>query len=99
MSLKHLFAGILFGVFTVTLGYDPASVAPVALAPGVVGADKTPAADPSAAPDRAAEDKRAAQAARDAARDKSQSRDKATKSTAREMTWAHRLVFPAGNKF
>jgi hypothetical protein len=97
MSLKHLFAGILFGVFTVTLGYDPAGVAPVALAPGVVGADKTASADASSASDRAAEDKRAAQAAREAARDKS--RDKPTKTAAREMTWAQRLVFPAGNKF
>lgn len=97
MSLKHLCAGILLGVFTVTLGYDPAGVAPVALAPGVVEADKTPAADASSAAGRAAQDKRAAQAAREAARDKD--RDKSTKTTAREMTWAHRLVFPAGNKF
>lgn len=97
MSLKHLFAGILFGVFTVTLGYDPAGVAPVALAPRVVGADKTASADASSTADRAAEDKRAAQAAREAARDKG--RDKPTKTAAREMTWAQRLVFPAGNKF
>ncbi len=93
MSLKHLFAGILFGVFTVTLGYDPAGVAPVALAPAVVGTDKTPAPDASSATDRAAEDNRAAQAAPAAAR------DPATRTAARPMTWAHRLVFPAGNKF
>jgi len=97
MSLKHLSAGILFGVFTVTLGYDPAGVAPVTLAPAVVGADKTPAADASSAADRAAEDKRSAQVAREAARAKD--REKPTKTAAREMTWAQRLVFPAGSKF
>lgn len=97
MSLKHLFAGVLFAVFTVALGYDPAGVTPVALSPGVVGADKTPGPEASGDAERAAgADKRGAQATREAAKDKP--RDKEQK-TAREMTWAQRLVFPSGNKF
>lgn len=96
MSLKHLFAGILFAVFTVALGYDPAGVTPVALAPGVVGADKAPGPDASSDSQRAAEEKRGARAAREAAKDKPRDKDP---KTAREMTWAQRLVFPSGNKF
>lgn len=94
MSLKHLFAGIMGGGFALLLGVDPLTVAPNAVSPGLIVADKgTSKADEDKSPQRSARE-----------RDKDRGRetdkaDKADKPPARETTWARRLVFPAGNKF
>ena len=94
MSLKHLFAGIMVGVFALALGVDPLTVAPEAISPVAVAADKDPAkASPDKPPERSAKDRD-----KDRVAERNRLDKRADKQASRD-TWARRLVFPSGNKF
>ena len=106
MSLRHLFAGIMVGVFTLACGIDLSRSAPDAAFPGVAAADQGKAGGPAAGKSagKSADDKQSEPAAKDVAREAAEKADnkpdnKADRPVPRERTWAQRLVFPAGNKF
>lgn len=96
MSLRHLFAGITFGVFAMALGSNPEPQAADVVIPAVAVADKAQgsgAATKSASkPDDKLRDRQPETATREAS-------TKNEKPVVPERTWAQRLVFPAGNKF
>ena len=97
MSLKHLFAGIMVVGFALVVGVDPVKVAPEAVSPGYVAADKVVPND--------CDEKPPAQSDKDRDRDKASVADtskataKAEEPAAPETFWGQRLVFPSGNKF
>ncbi len=94
MSLRHLFAGIMFGVFAMALGSNPEPQATDVAIPGVAVADK--AQGGSTKPASKSDDKLRERQPETAPREAS---TKNEKPAVPERTWAQRLVFPVGNKF
>lgn len=102
MSLRHLFAGIMVGVFALAYGIDLSRSAPDAAFPGVAAAEQVKAGGPAAGKSagKSADDKLSETAAKDVAREAAEKADNKTdRPMPRERTWAQRLVFPSGNKF
>lgn len=99
MSLRHLFAGTMVGVFTLACGIDLSRSAPDAAFPGVAVADPAKAgASGAKVSGKSAEDKQPERAAREDG-DKPDNKSDNKAPAPRERTWAQRLVFPSGNKF
>lgn len=99
MSLRHLFAGTMVGVFTLACGIDPSRRAPEIAFPGVAAADSGKGGGSAGkGGGKAADDKQAETAAKEAPREAADKSDNKTDKP-RERTWAQRLVFPSGNKF
>lgn len=96
MSLRHLFAGILVGVFAMALSSNPAPQGTEGAIPSAVAADKGQPQNGTAEKTASQSDDKQAKAQPAPGREASGKNDK---PVAPERTWAQRLVFPAGNKF
>lgn len=96
MSLRHLFVGIMVGVFAMALGSNPAPHPTDVAIPGAVIADKTQNSGAGTKTASKSDDRQPARQPEPGTREAS---SKNEKPVAPERTWAQRLVFPAGNKF
>ena len=94
MSLRHLFAGIMVGVFAMALGSNPSPRPTEVAIPGVVVADKTQNSGTGTKTAGKSDDKQPERQPEPGTREASSKNDKPA-----ERTWAQRLVFPVGNKF